>query len=385
MQALRLYAGPTAFKHLQRNGLQPHDVRVIPAAAGGPKGLVLGRLDRFLFGDWLRASAHTIHLVGASIGAWRLSTACLKDPVQGFDRLEQEYIYQHYDLPVGRKMPTADTISAVFGGNLRAFYARREDEVLQHPCFKLHIITSRGRHLLARDQALRTPLGFLGAYLANALRRKTMGAWLERAVFSSQHARLPFRSRDYPTRQFDLTANNLVPALLASCSIPFVLRAVHDIPGAPPGAYWDGGLTDYHLHLQYLRPKIAMQKIATTAGSTCPGDRKDTKNSPSATAGLVLYPHFQKAVVPGWLDKRLTWRHKSSSFLDNMLVLAPNPEWVRTLPNGKLPDRADFRHYGLDLASRAKAWTGAIAASQQMADEFAQWVQRPDMGQVHSL
>lgn len=385
MQALRLYAGPTAFKHLQRNGLQPHDVRVIPAAAGGPKGLVLGRLDRFLFGDWLRASAHTIHLVGASIGAWRLSTACLKDPVQGFDRLEQEYIYQHYDLPVGRKMPTADTISAVFGGNLRAFYAGREDEVLQHPCFKLHIITSRGRHLLARDQALRTPLGFLGAYLANALRRKTMGAWLERAVFSSQHARLPFRSRDYPTRQFDLTANNLVPALLASCSIPFVLRAVHDIPGAPPGAYWDGGLTDYHLHLQYLRPKIAMQKIATTAGSTCPGDRKDTKNSPSATAGLVLYPHFQKAVVPGWLDKRLTWRHKSSSFLDNMLVLAPNPDWVRTLPNGKLPDRADFRHYGLDLASRAKAWTGAIAASQQMADEFAQWVQRPDMGQVHSL
>lgn len=385
MQALRLYAGPTAFKHLQRNGLQPHDVRVIPAAAGGPKGLVLGRLDRFLFGDWLRASAHTIHLVGASIGAWRLSTACLKDPVQGFDRLEQEYIYQHYDLPVGRKMPTADTISAVFGGNLRAFYAGREDEVLQHPCFKLHIITSRGRHLLARDQALRTPLGFLGAYLANALRRKTMGAWLERAVFSSQHARLPFRSRDYPTRQFDLTANNLVPALLASCSIPFVLRAVHDIPGAPPGAYWDGGLTDYHLHLQYLRPKIAMQKIATTAGSTCPRDQKDTKNSPSATAGLVLYPHFQKAVVPGWLDKRLTWRHKSSSFLDNMLVLAPNPEWVRTLPNGKLPDRADFRHYGLDLASRAKAWTGAIAASQQMADEFAQWVQRPDMGQVHSL
>ena len=51
MQALRLYAGPTAFKHLQRNGLQPHDVRVIPTAAGGPKGLVLGRLDRFLFCD----------------------------------------------------------------------------------------------------------------------------------------------------------------------------------------------------------------------------------------------------------------------------------------------------------------------------------------------
>ena len=104
-----------------------------------------------------------------------------------------------------------------------------------------------------------------------------------------------------------------------------------------------------------------------------------------STAGLVLYPHFQKAVVPGWLDKRLTWRHKSSSFLDNMLVLAPNPDWVTTLPNGKLPDRADFSHYGLDLPRRAKAWTGAIAASQQMADEFAEWLLRPDIGQVQAL
>jgi hypothetical protein len=383
LKALCLYAGPTAYAHLQQHGLQPRDVRVIPAAAGGPKGLVLGRLDRFLFGDWLRASAHTIHLVGASIGAWRMTTACLKDPLQGFDRLEQEYIFQHYDLPPGRKMPTPDTISRVFGGNLKAFYAGREAEVLQHPCYKLHIITSRGRHLLARDQALRTPLGFVGAYLANALRRKTMGAWLERVVFSSQHARLPFRSRDYPTRQCDLTAQNLVPALLASCSIPFVLRAVHDIPGAPPGAYWDGGLTDYHLHLQYLRPKIAMQKIAARADGISTDGLKDIKNV--STAGLVLYPHFQKAVVPGWLDKRLTWRHKSSSFLDNMLVLAPNPDWVTTLPNGKLPDRADFRHYGLDLSRRAKAWTGAIAASQQMADEFAEWLLRPDMGQVQAL
>jgi hypothetical protein len=55
-----------------------------------------------------------------------------------------------------------------------------------------------------------------------------------------------------------------------------------------------------------------------------------------------LYPHFQKAVVPGWLDKRLTWRHGATHYLDTMVLLAPNPEWVKTLPNGKLPDRTDF-------------------------------------------
>ena len=72
-----------------------------------------------------------------------------------------------------------------------------------------------------------------------------------------------------------VAAANLQPSILASCSIPFWLDAVHDIPGAPRGAYWDGGITDYHLHLKY-----------------------DCGSGPN----LVLYPHFQKSVVPGWLD-----------------------------------------------------------------------------------
>jgi hypothetical protein len=46
-------------------------------------------------------------------------------------------------------------------------------------------------------------------------------------------------------------------------------------------------------------------------------------------------------VVPGWLDKALKWRHGSTAFLDHTIVLAPNPEWLKTLPNGKLPDRSE--------------------------------------------
>jgi len=53
MKALRLYAGPQARQHLEQHGLQAHDVTTIPAAAGGPKGLILGALDRFIFGSWL--------------------------------------------------------------------------------------------------------------------------------------------------------------------------------------------------------------------------------------------------------------------------------------------------------------------------------------------
>ena len=78
--------------------------------------------------------------------------------------------------------------------------------------------------------------------------------------------------------------------MLASCSIPFWLDAVHDIPGAPRGAYWDGGITDYHLHLDYAQ----------------------------MGEGLVLYPHFQPTVVPGWLDKGLKHRHGATARLSNV-------------------------------------------------------------------
>lgn len=75
--ALLVYAGPRARAHLRERGLQPADVRVIPAAAGGPKGLVLNGLDRFIFGHWLAGSTHTVHLLGASIGALRMASASL--------------------------------------------------------------------------------------------------------------------------------------------------------------------------------------------------------------------------------------------------------------------------------------------------------------------
>ncbi|RYF30769.1 MAG: phospholipase, partial [Comamonadaceae bacterium] len=195
-----------------------------------------------------------------------------------------------------------------------------------------------------REGRARTPVGYLGAFATNSLRRKSLGAWLERCVFSTPSSPLPFDTLDFRTRQFDLSEANFKLALQASCSIPFVLEAVHDIPGAPRGAYWDGGITDYHLHLDY-RPR---------------------------DEGLVLYPHFQQAVVPGWLDKGLKWRHRSTGFLDRMVVLAPDPEWVRTLPNGKLPDRKDFTGFAHDAEARIAAWDRATREAKRLADELAE-------------
>ena len=365
MRALHIYAGKTALAELARQGLRPSRVRVIQAAAGGPKGLILGPLDRFIFGQWLTQSAQPVHLVGASIGAWRMATACLTDPVPALERLERDYIAQHYALAPGQKRVPASLVSQQFRDNLDLFYGGRIQELLTHPRYRLHVLASRGRGLLQREHPFLTPLGYALAIASNALDRRLLGLSLERVVFSSQPGHLPFASTDFRTRAVPLGEDNFMQALQASCSIPFFLQAVHGIEGAPPGAYWDGGITDYHLHLNY-------------SGAASDG-------AWGAGQGLVLYPHFQKAVVPGWLDKPWKWRHASSAFLDSMVVLAPNPEWVLTLPNGKLPDRNDFTHYGNDLAGRMQAWNGATSAARQMADEFAQWLERPDMAQVSPL
>jgi hypothetical protein len=355
---------------IAREGLQAQHVKVMPAAAGGPKGLILGPIDRFVFGQWLPQSMQPVHLVGASIGAWRMATACLDNPVAALAELERAYIHQHYATAPGQKRPSPDQVSESFAENLHSFYGGRIDEVLAHPRYRLHVLTSRGRHILNREHRWRTPAGYFGAFLTNTVHRKAMGAWIERVVFSAQGAQLPFATADYKTRQVELTPANFQPALQASCSIPFVLRAVQDIPGAPPGAYWDGGITDYHLHLDYRRVCVGLDAERDEGEGVLTGE------------SVVLYPHFQRQIVPGWLDKSLRWRHGATPFLDNVVVLAPNPEWVKTLPNGKLPDRQDFTHYGNDFDARVKVWSRAVAEAQRLADELQAWLVRPSLTNV---
>ncbi|GAB4217848.1 MAG: hypothetical protein Fur007_21270 [Rhodoferax sp.] len=362
--ALRLYAGAAARQHIQRHGVQPQHIGVIAGAAGGPKGLILGALDRFIFGHWLPQSTQPVALVGASIGAWRLASACLPDPEAALRAFEQAYVHQDFALGPGQRAPRPAEVSAVFARNVHAFYAGQLDALLQHPRYALHIVTARGRGLLGRDTPLRRTLGFAGAWASNAVARRALGLWLQRVVFSSARsdgpAALPFATADLPTVQHALTVHNFEAALCASCSIPFALQAVAQIAGAPDGAYWDGGLTDYQLHLHYA-------------------DRA------RPDAPLVLYPHFLPQLVPGWLDKPMRWRHQATPALSPVLVLAPDPDWVRTLPGGKLPDRSDFYRYAADLPARVRAWHAATAAAEQLADDWARWLAAPDVRQVLPL
>ncbi len=365
--ALAIYAGKKAKAHIAKNGLQAKDVRVVAGAAGGPKGLILLELDKFIFGQWLATSGQPVDLVGASIGAWRMATACMHDCSPMFDRLARDYIAQDYEPTYDRRgkrvMPSASFVSDEFAKALRSFYDGHVSEVLNHPRYNLHIITSRGRGWLRQtkfNQRLQTPtaLGFAATYAANIIHRKAMGAFMQRVVFSSR-GELPFASSDYPTKQVKLLEAHFYEALQASCSIPFILNAVNDVPGAPRGSYWDGGLTDYHCHLNYA------QRLRDS--------------------DIVLVPHFQQHLIAGWLDKALKWRHKSTAFLDHVVVLAPTADWIQTLSDQKIPDRQDFHIYADDFAGREKAWCHALVQSQQLVREFAEFLTTQNTSHIQVL
>ena len=216
MKALHIHVGERARRHIEASGLQPHDIRLVPAAAGGPKGLILNHLDRHLFGQWLPQGGHPVHVAGASIGAWRMATAAMADPVRSFADLAHGYIAQHIEPEAGRKMPSPRRVTQGFTDTLQGFFGDEIEGILSHPRYRLHVLTSRGRQVLRHATPSRTLLGFTGLALGNAVSRKAVGLFLERTVFSSPGEALPVPLRDLPTGRVELNRGNFIPAMLAS-------------------------------------------------------------------------------------------------------------------------------------------------------------------------
>ena len=369
MKALSFYAGPKAMQLLREHGLRAQDVAIVPAAAGGPKGLIFQALDQWLFGHWLPSAPRERTLIGSSIGAWRMAAACHADPAAAFARMGELYCQETYGAN-----PTAAEITLSCVKLLDNFIGGHEQEVVSHPFHRLHILTVRGRRLLrAPKRKLTAAAGFTFATLDNLVSRAALARHLERVVIGDQRDPvfwLKARFDSFTTHFAPLQADNLGAALLASATLPLVMDPVRALPHAPPGAYWDGGLIDYHLALPYTR----------AAGGPGAG---------SAEGGLVLYPHFTSHIVPGWFDKTLPWRRaglgKQRDWLDNVLLIAPSREFLQTLSRGKLPDRHDFYYYGLDHDFRIQNWKLAISAGAHLREDFAAFVAAPDLHRIQPI
>ena len=334
MKSLRLLAGKKAKQKIEKNGLTPDLVSLVVGASGAAKWLVLRGLDQFIFGQWLVQSKTETQLIGSSIGAWRMACAAQNDPAAAFNRFHEAYFNYSYEVGQSQDKTTADsyqTLAEFLPLELCA-------EAVSNPMRQLNIMAVRCKGLAASQKNLPQALGLIAAAGANAVSRRALGKFYDRALFKSTAGGLgASHFKGFDLIEGQLSASNLHDALMASGSIPFVTDAVIDPDGIESGAYRDGGIIDYHWDIDW--------------------DMDD---------GIVLYPHFYSHITPGWFDK--TIKRKAMSELDNLLILAPSDEFVASLPSGKIPDRRNFTQ--MDTKSRLKFWDYTCKESYRLADEL---------------
>lgn len=338
---LTLRAGPTAMTLIRKHGLRAEDVDVMPGASGGAKWLVLGGIDRYLFGDFLQQPrTRALHCIGSSIGSWRMACFAQRDPVAALDRGHRAYIHEQRYSPKPSIREVTEVLTAALDTLLGPSGV---DDILAHPFVRLHVITAEGRGLAASERKLVLALTLAIAAAANVVSRKALTLQLRRSIFHSAGSETPFGTlADFPTAHHQLTRANLRAALLASGSIPLVLEGVV-MPDTPGSVHWDGGVIDYHLDIDF-----------------------------GAGQGLVLYPHFYSHVIPGWFDKALRWRRARVENFKRTLLIAPSERFVASLPGGRIPDRQDF--YALKDEERITRWQQVLDRSAELGEELRELV-----------
>ena len=334
--SLTFKAGAGALRLVRSHGFDISAVGTIAGASGGAKWLVLSQLDRAILQNLVPNMSGPVHLIGSSIGSWRFACYAQKEPVQAIERFERAYLEQTYSEKPDIHEITAksrEILALLLGDN-------GVSEILGSPLFRTHVMAVRSRHVMATEHRWLLATSLLTAAALNAISRKTLGIFFERALFFDARDVPPFFNvSGFPLQRIKLTAKNLMDAVVATGSIPLVLSGVKDIQGAAPGVYRDGGVIDYHLDLPH-----------------------------SADESLTLFPHFYDRIVPGWFDKKLKWRKPHPGNVDRTILISPSAAFVAKLPNAKIPDRTDFLNYS--PADREKAWRGCVVACTELADEF---------------
>lgn len=321
---------------IREHGFAPELVGTLAGASGGAKWLILSQLDRVVMSDILPALKAPVFTIGTSIGAWRFACYAQADPIAAIERFEEAYLSQTYTEKPGRdeiSAKSAEILDYVLG-------EQGASEILSHPVLRNNVMAVRSKNLSRFENAAVLAPSLLVAALSNAVSRRSLGRFFERALFYDKRNQPPFFSADgFPLHQVPLSESNLRQSIMATGSIPMVLSGVRDIAGAPAGVYRDGGVIDYHLDL------------------------------PQSESGrLSLYLHFIDRIIPGWFDKRLPQRVPNPANVDRTLLISPSRSFVESLPNRKIPDRKDFVDYAPDV--RERNWRIVVARCTELADEL---------------
>ncbi len=335
--ALLFKAGPGAYKDVTERGFAEERIGTIAGASGGAKWLVLSQIDRVIADRILPKLVGPVHLIGSSIGSWRHACYAQDDPQAAIDRFESAYLEQSYTSNPDRK-----EISEKGREILRHVFADDgPSQIVSHPVLRSHIMTVRSGFLTSSDSRAPLRFGLTVSAIANLIHRRALGMFFSRALFYDARDLPPFFDlKGFPLHQITLTEDNIIDAVAASGSVPLVIAGVANIKGAPNGIYRDGGVIDYHLDLPLSEP-----------------DR------------LTLYPHFFNRLIPGWFDKKLSWRKPDPVHTDRTILICPSAEFVSRLPNEKIPDRSDFAT--LSQPERMRCWRDAVSACRELADDLA--------------
>jgi len=327
---LRLKAGKNAYQKVLSNNLRKEDIRVMAAAAAGPKWLILYELDKFLINEFLPNHPQKIHFAGGSIGSWRAASYCVEDAPQAIDRLHHAYVHQSYsDAPFG------DEVSDGIKNIIEEMLGKNGFENLQNPTDRLlHISTSRATFKTNGKISLYQKMKFVKPYFVNIFNRKNLGRYIERVMFTNAPHPI-FKPDGLKSTNLSISKENLINALCASGSIPFYMN-----PIVMDGyEHWDGGAADYHMALDY--------------------DIED---------GLVFFPHYRDHINPGWFDKYWPYRTASPELLKNTVMLYPTEEFIQLLPEKKLTSTDDFFNH--EDEERIAIWKKVSELGKLLVEDF---------------
>jgi hypothetical protein len=343
--ALSFRAGPGALQAIRKHGFSAELVGTMAGASGGAKWLVLSKLDRVVAATLTPDLRGPVHLIGSSIGAWRFACYAQEKPLEAIARFEEAYLGQTYSEDPDRDEITAksrEILDHVLGET-------GTREILSHPVFRTNVMTVRSRHVTASEKPAVLVPGLLAAAALNTVSRRSLGVFFERVLFYDARDLPPFFDvGGFPMSRVQLSEANLKDAIVATGSIPMVLSGVRDIAGAPRGVYRDGGVIDYHLDL----PQSAPER-------------------------LTLYLHFIDRIVPGWFDKKLSWRKPKPANVDRTILVSPSWEFVSRLPHAKIPDRQDFINFQPE--ERVRAWRTVVDMCDELADEFHEVLEKDQL------
>ncbi|MBU2053745.1 MAG: hypothetical protein KKC25_02040 [Proteobacteria bacterium] len=343
MVNIRIRAGQRAYDLIRAGGFSLDEISTYFGPAGGPRWLIASGFDLSLLGEGLLGKKRPVWLTGASAGAWRFAAWLQPEAVKSYRALIDAYIETTY----GRK-DTPGTILQSLNAIVNAYI---EDDALSfalaHKRYRLAILTSLVRHLAASERRWVQKTGFLLSFLANAVRPSLIHRFAERIVFYyGPHPPDFCLRKGFRGRFFALSEVNFKSAIVASGAIPVAVAGVRDIFGAPYGLYRDGGLIDYHISQDYS----------------------------TRDRGLILFFHHQERIIPGWMDKRLKRRRPPAQFLDSVVMVYPSEEFVAGLPDGRIPDRGDFKTFIDDPATRIANWRRTVELAEPLGEEFLELV-----------